>query len=95
MQHVHALETNIVDTCVVFRSWHIRTQFGFFLSFVVIVLLGVLYERLRNDQRLLDVKISAEIVQERNENTERQELLNTGPKRQAYTWHVTYHLTEA
>jgi len=75
--------TQIVDTCVIFQSWHIRTQFGFFLSFIAIVLLGILYERLRNTQRLLDIKISASLVGERRESAENQLLLTTGPKQYA------------
>jgi len=72
--------TQIVDTCVVFQSWHVRTQFGFFLSFLSIVLLGILYERLRKAQRLLDIKISASLIEKRIENAENQLLLPAGPK---------------
>ena len=72
--------TQIIDTCVIFQSWHIRTQFGFFLSFIAIVLLGILFERLRKAQRLLDIKISSSLVEKRRESAESQLLLTTGPK---------------
>ncbi|CCE88915.1 Piso0_001705 [Millerozyma farinosa CBS 7064] len=32
------------DTCVVFRWWHVRTQFDFLLSFIGIVAITALYE---------------------------------------------------
>jgi len=50
--------TDIIDTCVVFRSWHIRSHTGFFWSLIAIVALGVLYEYLRVFQRKLDWHIA-------------------------------------
>jgi len=53
--------TQIIDTCVIFQSWHIRSYAQFVISFVVIVLLGVLYEYLRVLQRNVDVKIGEKL----------------------------------
>lgn len=49
--------TQIIDTCIVFPSWHIRSNVGFVLSFAAIVLLGVLYEYLRLFQHDVDARI--------------------------------------
>ncbi|TBU33932.1 Ctr copper transporter [Dichomitus squalens] len=51
--------TQIEDTCVVFRSWHISTKAGFVFSCAAVVALGVLYEYLRVAQRGLDRRIAA------------------------------------
>ena len=51
--------TQIEDTCIVFRSWHISTNSAFVFSCAVIVGLGVLYEYLRVAQRNLDRRIAA------------------------------------
>ncbi|PPQ92990.1 hypothetical protein CVT25_000191 [Psilocybe cyanescens] len=56
--------TDIIDTCVVFRSWHIRTSSAFLLSCLAIVALGVLYEYLRNFQRTLDRHIALSLAGE-------------------------------
>jgi len=53
--------TQIIDTCIVFPSWHISSNTSFILSFIVIVLLGVLYEYLRFVQRRVDVYIAQAI----------------------------------
>ncbi|KAF8844703.1 Ctr copper transporter [Paxillus ammoniavirescens] len=53
--------TQIVNTCVVFRSWHIHSNAQFVLSFFAIVLLGVLYEYLRVFQRDFDARIGAKL----------------------------------
>ena len=50
--------TDIINTCVVFRSWHIHTHTQFVLSLLAIVLLGVFYEYLRVVQRGLDRRIA-------------------------------------
>ncbi|KAF8625895.1 hypothetical protein AX15_005144 [Amanita polypyramis BW_CC] len=56
---VHMLwNTQILDTCIVFQSWHIASITSFVISFVVIVLLGVLYEYLRFVQRRIDVHVA-------------------------------------
>ncbi|KAI0709546.1 Ctr copper transporter [Cerioporus squamosus] len=43
--------TQIEDTCIVFRSWHISSTAAFVFSCFVVVGLGVLYEYLRVAQR--------------------------------------------
>jgi len=53
--------TQIIDTCIVFPSWHITSNTSFILSFIVILLLGVLYEYLRFVQRRIDVYIAQAI----------------------------------
>ncbi|KDR67565.1 hypothetical protein GALMADRAFT_258239 [Galerina marginata CBS 339.88] len=50
--------TDIIDTCIVFRSWHVTSTSFFLGSCIAIVLLGVLYEYLRVFQRRLDVHIA-------------------------------------
>ncbi|KAI9572190.1 Ctr copper transporter [Boletus coccyginus] len=49
--------TQIVDTCIVFRSWHIHSSAQFVLSFVALVLLSALYEYFRLVQRNVDARI--------------------------------------
>ena len=51
--------TQIEDTCIVFRSWHISTKSAFVFSCLVVVGLGVLYEYLRVAQRNVDRRIAA------------------------------------
>ncbi|KAJ8515595.1 hypothetical protein ONZ45_g6997 [Pleurotus djamor] len=53
--------TQIVDTCIVFPSWHIGSNASFVLSFFIIVLLGVFYEYLRAFQHNVDVRIAASL----------------------------------
>lgn len=53
--------TQIIDTCIIFPSWHISSTTSFVLSFIVIVLLGILYEYLRLVQHRLDVYIAQDI----------------------------------
>lgn len=55
----HCRNTQIIDTCVVFKSWHIRSYSGFVLSVIAIVLLGVFYEWLRSHAKRVDQKILA------------------------------------
>lgn len=50
--------TQVIDTCIIFKSWHIHTHFQFVVSLLVIVLLGVLYEYLRVFQRRVDDHIT-------------------------------------
>ncbi|CAE6445900.1 unnamed protein product [Rhizoctonia solani] len=54
--------TQIIDTCIVFKSWHISSNGTFFLSFLAIVVLGVGYEWLRRAQTILDVRIARSIA---------------------------------
>ena len=51
--------TQIVDTCVVFKSWHIRSNAGFVFSCFAIVLLGIFFEWLRSYAKRVDRKILA------------------------------------
>ncbi|RPD57510.1 Ctr copper transporter [Lentinus tigrinus ALCF2SS1-7] len=53
--------TQIEDTCIVFRSWHISTTSAFVFSCLVVVGLGVLYEYLRVAQRDVDRRIAARL----------------------------------
>jgi len=50
--------TDIIDTCIVFRSWHINSQTTFLFSCLVIVLLGIFYEYLRGFQKKFDYHIA-------------------------------------
>lgn len=51
--------TQIIDTCVVFKSWHIRSNADFVFSCVAIVLLGVFFEWLRSYAKRFDRKVLA------------------------------------
>ncbi|KAG9125108.1 hypothetical protein FRC07_008946 [Ceratobasidium sp. 392] len=53
--------TQIIDTCIVFKSWHISSTGTFIVSFLAIVALGVAYEWLRRAQTVLDVRIARSI----------------------------------
>jgi copper transporter 1 len=46
--------TQIVDTCIVFKQWHISSRFFFALSFFAIILISLGYEYLREYQRMVD-----------------------------------------
>lgn len=50
--------TQIINTCIVFRSWHISSTTSFVLSCIVIVGLGVLYEYLRALQGGYDRRVA-------------------------------------
>ncbi|PCH36066.1 Ctr copper transporter [Wolfiporia cocos MD-104 SS10] len=56
--------TQIEDTCIVFRSWHVSSKTVFALSFFAIVALGVLYEWLRVAQRDVDRLIARRLIAE-------------------------------
>jgi len=60
--------TQIIDTCVVFPSWHIRSNAGFVLSFFIILGLGVLYEWLRLASRKVDQRIATHIMSKRGKD---------------------------
>lgn len=53
--------TQIIDTCVVFRQWHIHSNLQFFFSFLAIVALGLLYEYLRVFSRDFDKRIAMKL----------------------------------
>lgn len=50
--------TNVIDTCIVFRSWHITSTAAFAFSFLAIVGLGVFYEYLRIFSRRFDQNLA-------------------------------------
>ena len=50
--------TQIVDTCIVFKQWHISSRFTFALSFIAIIFISVGYEYLRAYQRTVDRHIA-------------------------------------
>ncbi|KAI9455865.1 copper transporter, partial [Russula earlei] len=50
--------TQIEDTCIVFRQWHISSRFVFTLSFLAIILISLGYEYLRAYQRTVDRRIA-------------------------------------
>jgi len=50
--------TDIIDTCIIFRSWHVSSISFFIGSCISIVLLCVLYEYLRVLQRKIDYRIA-------------------------------------
>lgn len=53
--------TQIEDTCIVFRSWHISSTTQFVVSCLAIVFLGIFYEWLREAQKNLDRRIAAQL----------------------------------
>lgn len=50
--------TQIEDTCIVFRQWHISSKFIFFLSCLAVIGISLGYEWLRAYQRKLDLRIA-------------------------------------
>ncbi|KIM45509.1 hypothetical protein M413DRAFT_442177 [Hebeloma cylindrosporum] len=50
--------TDIIDSCIVFRSWHISSKTAFVYSCLAIIALGIFYEYLRGLQRKLDYHIA-------------------------------------
>jgi len=50
--------TQIEDTCIVFKQWHISSRFIFALSFLAIILISLGYEYLRAYQRSVDRRIA-------------------------------------
>ncbi|KAL4078543.1 Ctr copper transporter [Scleroderma yunnanense] len=62
MCSMHMLwNTQVIDTCIIFSSWHIHTHFQFVLSLLAIVLLGVLFEYLRVLQQCVDHRIATKV----------------------------------
>lgn len=47
-----------IDTCVVFRSWHVRNMAQFVITLLIIVLIGVSFEWLRKVQKRYDHTLS-------------------------------------
>ncbi|KAF7361624.1 FAD-binding FR-type domain-containing protein [Mycena venus] len=54
--------TQIIDTCIVFRSWHVTSNAFFFGSCIAIVALGVFYEYLRAFSKSVDTRIALALV---------------------------------
>jgi len=50
--------TQIEDTCIVFRQWHISSRFVFALSFIAIIFISLGYEYLRAYQSSVDRRIA-------------------------------------
>ncbi|KAG9038675.1 hypothetical protein FRB95_000265 [Tulasnella sp. JGI-2019a] len=51
-----------VDTCIVFRSWHVSSKSTFVVSFLIVALIGVMYEWLREVQRVYDTRIARSLA---------------------------------
>ncbi|KIO25310.1 hypothetical protein M407DRAFT_244107 [Tulasnella calospora MUT 4182] len=47
-----------IDSCVVFRSWHVHNMFQFVITCLIIVLIGVAFEWLRKVQKRYDYTLS-------------------------------------
>ena len=58
MYGLHPRNTQIEDTCIVFKQWHISSRFFFALSFLAIILISLVYEYLREYQRTVDRRIA-------------------------------------
>ena len=58
MYDSHRRNTQIEDTCIVFKQWHISSRFVFALSFLAIILISLGYEYLREYQRMVDRRIA-------------------------------------
>jgi copper transporter 1 len=54
--------TQIIDTCIVFRSWHVTSTAYFAGSCLAIVALGVFYEYLRAFSKSVDTRIALALV---------------------------------
>ena len=60
--------TQIIDTCVVFKQWHIHNYTQFILSLIAITALGVGYEWLRLYSKTLDVRIAYSLAKGKNKS---------------------------
>jgi len=57
--------TDIIDTCIIFRSWHVSSISFFIASCISIVLLCIFYEYLRVFQRKMDYRIALSLQAKR------------------------------
>ncbi|KAI9456571.1 copper transporter [Lactarius psammicola] len=57
--------TQIEDTCIVFKQWHISSRFVFALSFLAIIVISLGYEYLREYQRMVDRRIALALSRSR------------------------------
>jgi copper transporter 1 len=71
--------TDIIDTCIVFRWWHIRTHTHFVLTLLAILSLGILYEYLRVFQRKLDFHVAQSLISAKGKNVSRGRDRSNGP----------------
>ncbi|KAF9446221.1 Ctr-domain-containing protein [Macrolepiota fuliginosa MF-IS2] len=71
---------NIIDTCIVFRSWHITSTTAFIVSFFIIVGLGVFYEYLRLFARRFDQQLALSLSA-KGKNRIRLSSTSTSPER--------------
>ncbi|KAH7101260.1 Ctr copper transporter [Auriculariales sp. MPI-PUGE-AT-0066] len=55
--------TQVEDTCIVFRWWHIYNNIDFVIALVAVAGLGVLYEYLRVVQVKYDQRVAVRLVQ--------------------------------
>ena len=62
--------TDIIDTCIIFRSWHVSSISFFIGSCIFIVLLCIFYEYLRVFQRKLDYRIALSLQAKRKGKTQ-------------------------
>ena len=58
--------TQIINTCIIFRQWHITSRTAFVLSLIVIAGLGVLFEYLRVAQRTFDARIALSLARHKS-----------------------------
>ncbi|EAU90893.2 hypothetical protein CC1G_02280 [Coprinopsis cinerea okayama7 len=60
--NLHMLwNTQIYDTCIVFKSWHISSKTGFLLSCIAIILICVFHEWVRVFQRKVDYQVALKL----------------------------------
>jgi len=60
--------TDIIDSCIVFRSWHIHSNAAFVYSCLAIIALSIFYEYLRSLQRKLDYHIALSLSKGKGRN---------------------------
>ncbi|KAK1222045.1 copper transpport protein [Marasmius sp. AFHP31] len=63
--------TQIIDTCIVFPSWHIGSTSSFVFSCFVIVALGIFYEYLRVLQKSFDARLASTLSKGKNRDRSR------------------------
>jgi len=51
-----------VDTCIVFRSWHVSSNATFVISFFIVALIGVSYEWLRQVQTSYELRVARSLA---------------------------------
>lgn len=61
--------TQIENTCIVFRSWHISSTSSFIFSCLAIVALGIFYEYLRSFSKALDYRLAVSLSKGKRKGT--------------------------